>query len=46
LTADDLEFKAPGNGLPPYVAEDIIGQVTRRPLEKDEAILHEDLTNK
>ncbi len=44
VTRDDVMIKSPGDGLPPYELENIIGKTTRRALPADGAIRFEDLT--
>jgi sialic acid synthase len=41
LTEDDLAFKSPGDGLPPYELERVVGQTLRRPLLEDDALTFE-----
>lgn len=43
LTEADLAYKAPNDGLPPSVYEQVIGKVLKRPLREDENIMFEDL---
>lgn len=43
LTREDVAFKSPNDGLPPYELENVIGKLTLRELEEDENILFEDL---
>jgi sialic acid synthase len=38
LTAADVAIKSPGDGLPPLHLDEILGQVTLRPLARDESI--------
>lgn len=38
LTAEDIAIKSPGDGLPPYELERVIGCVTKKPLAEDENI--------
>jgi sialic acid synthase len=38
LTLDDLAIKSPGDGLAPHHLDEILGQVTLRPLAADESI--------
>ncbi len=40
LRADDLLCKSPGNGLPPYLLESLVGFPLARPLKKDEPLTH------
>lgn len=39
LRREDLALKSPGDGLPPYMMEEIIGRTLLRPLRADEPIL-------
>lgn len=43
LTARDLAFKSPAEGLPPYEVERLLGRALARPLSADEAIRFEHL---
>ncbi len=43
LTEDDVAIKSPGDGLPPYELDNMIGKVTRRALTEEENINFEDL---
>lgn len=43
LMEADIAIKSPGDGLPPYHYDIILGKVLRRPLSEDENILLEDL---
>lgn len=43
LTGDDIAIKSPGDGLPPYELDNLIGKVTRRVLAEEENITFEDL---
>jgi N-acetylneuraminate synthase/sialic acid synthase len=43
LTAQDVAIKSPGDGLPPYHLDDILGRRTTRPLAVDDNILLEHL---
>ncbi|MFC7334997.1 N-acetylneuraminate synthase family protein [Rhodocista pekingensis] len=45
LTLEDLAFKAPNDGLPPYHADHLVGMRLTRPLAEDEAIGYADLTS-
>ncbi|PSN10080.1 N-acetylneuraminate synthase, partial [filamentous cyanobacterium CCT1] len=38
LTAEDITMKSPGDGLPPYEIDNVIGRVLTQPLTADEAI--------
>lgn len=44
LTEMDVAIKSPGDGLPPYELDNVIGKMLKRPLGEDEAIRFEDLT--
>jgi N-acetylneuraminate synthase/sialic acid synthase len=35
LTEDDLALKSPGDGLPPYELERVVGRILRHPLNAD-----------
>ncbi|MBR8827574.1 MAG: N-acetylneuraminate synthase family protein [Gomphosphaeria aponina SAG 52.96 = DSM 107014] len=39
LTASDIAIKSPGDGLPPYLLENMIGKVLTQPLQADESII-------
>ena len=41
LTAADVAVKSPGDGLPPYCLDQVLGQVLTRDLRQDEAIMFE-----
>jgi N-acetylneuraminate synthase/sialic acid synthase len=43
LTEDDIAIKSPGDGLPPYEFERIIGKTVIRPLDEDDDILFDNL---
>ena len=43
LTTDDVAIKSPGDGLPPYELDRVLGRRTRVPLGVDQNILFEDL---
>jgi N-acetylneuraminate synthase/sialic acid synthase len=43
LTAADIAIKSPGDGLPPYELDNVIGKTLKRPLAEDDDILFEDL---
>ena len=38
LTRQDIAIKSPGDGLPPYRLDNVVGRVTVRPLQTDEDI--------
>ena len=38
LRREDLALKSPGDGLPPYEMEKVIGRVTLQPLSEDDDI--------
>jgi sialic acid synthase len=38
LTRQDLALKSPGDGLPPYELEQVVGKVLTQPLQGDEAV--------
>jgi len=38
LSASDLAFKSPGDGLAPYEADKLVGKVLLRPLKEDDAL--------
>lgn len=38
LTASDIAIKSPGDGIPPYELENILGKVLTQPLQADESI--------
>jgi N-acetylneuraminate synthase/sialic acid synthase len=38
LRREDLALKSPGDGLPPYEIEKVIGRVTLKPLSEDDDI--------
>jgi N-acetylneuraminate synthase/sialic acid synthase len=38
VTRDDIAIKSPGDGLPPYHLDEVVGLVTNRPLKMDEDI--------
>jgi N-acetylneuraminate synthase/sialic acid synthase len=38
LGPDDLGFKSPGDGLPPYMAAQLLGKVLKRPVREDDAL--------
>jgi N-acetylneuraminate synthase/sialic acid synthase len=41
LRREDITLKSPGDGLPPYELEKVIGRVTRGALNKDDDITFE-----
>jgi N-acetylneuraminate synthase/sialic acid synthase len=41
LTEADIAIKSPGDGLPPYELERMVGKLTRRSLSKDDSITFE-----
>lgn len=43
LTAKDIGFKSPGDGLPPHEFENVLGKATRRALAEDDSITFADL---
>ena len=43
LAREDVAIKSPGDGLPPYELDNVVGRTTTRSFEKDESILFEDL---
>lgn len=43
VTSEDLAFKSPGDGLPPYELKAVIGQTLLRPLNEDDEITFEAL---
>lgn len=43
LTFDDVAIKSPGDGLPPYELDNVIGRCTRVPVEAEQNIRFEDL---
>jgi N-acetylneuraminate synthase/sialic acid synthase len=45
LTAADLAFKSPSDGLPPYEIDRLLGRKIIRPLAEDETFRLEDLAN-
>jgi N-acetylneuraminate synthase/sialic acid synthase len=42
LSSKDLEFKSPGDGLPPWRVQEIIGKTLTRNLEFEEAVIEND----
>ena len=45
LTAEDIAMKSPGDGLPPYEMDNVIGKKTRRALKEDDSLAFEDLAD-
>jgi sialic acid synthase len=45
MAMEDIAMKSPGDGLPPYEIESVIGKKTRRPLKEDDSLAFEDLTD-
>lgn len=43
LTGADVAIKSPGDGLPPYEYDNILGRTLKHPLAEDESIMFEDL---
>lgn len=43
LTGADVAIKSPGDGLPPYELDHILGKTLKRPLAEDDDIMFEDL---
>lgn len=43
LTETDIAVKSPGDGLPPYEFDNVLGKTLKRPLAEDEDIKFEDL---
>jgi sialic acid synthase len=43
LGVDDLAFKSPGDGMPPYRANELIGQTLTRGLREDDALTLDDV---
>jgi len=41
IRREDIALKSPGDGLPPYELDKVIGRVTRRDLKEDEDITYE-----
>ncbi len=44
LTAEDIALKSPGDGLPPYEFDKLVGKVLLRPLFEDDEFTFENLT--
>ncbi len=38
LARDDIAIRSPGNGLPPYELDNVLGKELTKPLEEDENI--------
>ncbi len=45
LTVDDIAIKSPGDGLPPYELDNIIGKKLSRPLEQEQDILFDAISD-
>ena len=45
LTREDITIKSPGDGIPPYELESVIGKILVTPLQQDESIAWVSLTN-
>ncbi len=43
IRREDIAFKSPGDGLPPYDIDKVIGRVTRAAMQEDDAITFETL---
>jgi N-acetylneuraminate synthase/sialic acid synthase len=43
LSMADIAIKSPGDGLPPYELDNVLGKTLKRPLAEDEDIMFEDL---
>jgi hypothetical protein len=43
LRREDLALKSPGDGLPPYELDNVVGRVLRHPLGEDSALTFEHL---
>jgi N-acetylneuraminate synthase/sialic acid synthase len=41
LTEDDVALKSPGDGIPPYELERLLGSTLRRPVLEDETLTFE-----
>jgi N-acetylneuraminate synthase/sialic acid synthase len=41
LTADDIAMKSPGNGLPPYELDRLVGRTLRHPVSEDQSLTFE-----
>lgn len=46
LTPEDIVLKSPGDGIPPYQYDDVVGRRTLQPLIEDETITFDALGNK
>ena len=44
LSVDDVAIKSPNDGLPPYELDNVVGRVLTRPLEQDDNLRWEDLS--
>jgi len=44
LQRDDVAFKSPADGLPPYELENLLGQTLKRAVQADEGIVFSDLS--
>ena len=44
LCEDDITFKSPGDGLPPYVLDEVVGRTLLAPMRADDAIASDLLT--
>jgi N-acetylneuraminate synthase/sialic acid synthase len=42
LRNEDFEFKSPGDGLPPWMIQEIIGKTLTRNLEFEESVFEND----
>lgn len=43
ISREDIAFKSPGDGLPPYDIDKVIGRVTNAAMQEDDAITFEAL---
>ena len=41
IRREDVALKSPGDGLPPYELDKVIGRITRQELKEDEDITYE-----
>jgi N-acetylneuraminate synthase/sialic acid synthase len=41
IRREDIAFKSPGDGMPPYELDKVIGRMTRQELKEDDAITYE-----
>jgi N-acetylneuraminate synthase/sialic acid synthase len=41
LTEADIAFKSPGDGLPPYELDRVLGRTLRHPVQEDSALTFE-----